>query len=83
MFGFKFCDDKVISQLVGTYSLIIGSILGLFLGFVADRTRIAPYFYISYIARGLSLVFLSTIGEGMTEGWIVVCFVALQTGTFC
>jgi hypothetical protein len=74
---------KEISQNVGSYSLCIGSLAGLFFGFLAEKTRVAPFLYISFILRGLALLSLATFGDKLDEMSILVCFIAVQTGTFC
>lgn len=56
-------EAKEISQIVGTYSLCIGSFVGLVFGYLADKTRVAPFLYISFILRGLALLTLAIFGE--------------------
>lgn len=74
---------KEISQIVGSYSLCIGSTAGLIFGFLADKTRVAPFLYISFILRGLALLCLATFGDKLDETSILICFISVQTGTFC
>ena len=74
---------KEISQIVGTYSLCVGSFVGLIFGFFADKTRVAPFLYISFMLRGLALLSLAIFGDKLDEVSILGCFIAVQTGTFC
>jgi hypothetical protein len=68
---------KEISQIVGTYSLCIGSFTGLVFGFLADKTRVAPFLYISFILRGLALLCLAVFGDKLDEMSILACFISV------
>lgn len=63
--------------MIGSISLVFGSVLGLFIGYIADKTRIAPYFYASYALRGVPLIILAKNPSWLTEKIIITCFVAL------
>jgi hypothetical protein len=74
---------KEISQIVGSYSLCIGSLAGLIFGLLGDKTSFAPFLYFSFIIRGLALLTLATFRDKLNQTSILVCFISVQAGTFC
>lgn len=68
---------KEISQAVGTLSLIVGNGVGLLIGIIAEQTVVAPFFYLSFVLKAIPLLVLSLLGQYLSKGGILVCFVML------
>ena len=82
--GYKYCDEKVLTASISAYSLLIGSCIGLLVGYTAQKTKThALFFYLCFLVRGVSLMVLGLYDEKLTNIWIIVCFVSLQTGSLC
>ena len=78
---------KSLSEQIMSFSMIIGIILGIAIGYMIDSKdrKILPYCIALFLFRGLGLITMTTIVTDFEAQMplLIACFIAMTSGTFC